>query len=640
MSEKLSFYDNKPNRPPHRKLPWKALLPIALIVAIGFTLTHKAGSSANRLRQLEKAHKRYASPYQKAARKAARRRLEECTAEFTIKSADGSPLSQPFNIYFSPANSLKTNPRVRADEIVDGLGTNEIRVQKKIKHTGWISSFDIRMDGFAVFSGTGAAADADGKLRLPEVVLQPAYEARVRFVDPDGNPIPHMDITSLFIKGMGSGSAKPLQADAAGEFKIPQCGPYPIRMSIFPPDGFSAEERTLELKDGETFDWVLKRAPIFSGRVVDEQGQPIAGARIYLFRFWTSSFTEQLPAHRIVATTDKDGAFTFQRMLAGDENALGIVADGYWGQTYSDSTVEDGGKTYTLREGGDVLIELHNVDPTSPENVLLSYFFERDHGKTVAGSRKRCQLISSSETEAVYKLHCLWEGDYIFGYGDNFDSGDNGIEHRFNSDDVEPVITLDIAKLTEQRADDQFAKHRIELTVVPPANEPMPFGTIELHYQQNKRGGRHTQVVIPQDGKIVTEMDMPLNAKLAVSPGELSGYSFDEMEIDSATTNFTVTCKLEPAGGGVLTCKNSAGKELPRCSWVVYEEQAGSDYDKFYDAGTGNLIEPLPLGRKFRIETWTHDKETLKSIQFESDWFTLSKYLPIKKISGLLEPKN
>ncbi|HBF34195.1 TPA: hypothetical protein DDW35_06490 [Candidatus Sumerlaeota bacterium] len=71
------------------------------------------------------------------------------------------------------------------------------------------------------------------------------------------------------------------------------------------------------------------------GRVVNEQGQPIAGARVYKQNGQEVSRWDRDP--RRYQLTDKDGRFTVDSLAAGDV-AFRIVAPGYQGKTFTTKT--------------------------------------------------------------------------------------------------------------------------------------------------------------------------------------------------------------------------------------------------------------------------------------------------------------
>ena len=117
------------------------------------------------------------------------------------------------------------------------------------------------------------------------------------------------------------------------------------------------------------------------------------------------------------------------------------------------------------------------------------------------------------------------------------------------------------------------------------------------------------------------------------------------MELDSATTNFNVICHLEPAGGIVLTCKDTTGRPLSSCHWVIYEKKSNHVLGKLYRVGSARnlvdgtcMVEPLAFGKKYMIRVSKHfAEEEGGSLEYESGWFSLSKSRPVKKLKCVLK---
>ncbi len=79
--------------------------------------------------------------------------------------------------------------------------------------------------------------------------------------------------------------------------------------------------RPLELADGQTVQQVnfaLPRGAVIAGRLLDEFGDPVAGARVQAQRYQLSQGTRRLTPTGMVAQTDDTGAFRLYGLMPGD----------------------------------------------------------------------------------------------------------------------------------------------------------------------------------------------------------------------------------------------------------------------------------------------------------------------------------
>ena len=79
--------------------------------------------------------------------------------------------------------------------------------------------------------------------------------------------------------------------------------------------------RPIELADGQTLQQVnfaLPRGAVIAGRLVDEFGDPVAGARVQALRFQLSQGTRRLSPTGMVAQTDDTGAFRLFGLMPGE----------------------------------------------------------------------------------------------------------------------------------------------------------------------------------------------------------------------------------------------------------------------------------------------------------------------------------
>jgi len=161
-------------------------------------------------------------------------------------------------------------------------------------------------------------------------------------------------------------------------------------------DGYLAEERTLELPVSEPLVFQLQRGAALAGRVLDDTGEPVAGAEVVAHHF----------EGPVAATrTAVDGSFALHELLSG---TLRVVARraGEMSETRLDVELEPG-EEYT------------GIALVLPRSGALEVWVLDDRGRAVAGARVRAsgptgtpRYALSGEDGSAY-FEGLEPGDYV-----------------------------------------------------------------------------------------------------------------------------------------------------------------------------------------------------------------------------------
>ncbi len=186
-----------------------------------------------------------------------------------------------------------------------------------------------------------AVVDIDSETKITNVQVKPGLTLTGKVVDPNNQPIPNASVLTE-IRGSRWSSTldnKSVTTDKKGVYKVeslPAEGTY--YLSISGPKGYGTGIASLnEPADGkltvELKETVLKvAASSVSGRVVDADGKPLEGARIY-------SYGEGQP--NLNVTTDKDGKFTLAPICEGGVR-IGVNYSRQSPYMYADAFVQAG----------------------------------------------------------------------------------------------------------------------------------------------------------------------------------------------------------------------------------------------------------------------------------------------------------
>ncbi len=138
--------------------------------------------------------------------------------------------------------------------------------------------------------------------------LRPAAKVSATVIGVDGKPI---DAATVELRGVDHQTAKTAKGVAAFDSVVP--GGYQIAAWA---DGMAKTLQWIQVGAGETTAKLVlgKGAPV-SGRVVDDKGAGVAGARVTFHG--ASDWSQQADERYDAATTGTDGAFKFAAMPAG-----------------------------------------------------------------------------------------------------------------------------------------------------------------------------------------------------------------------------------------------------------------------------------------------------------------------------------
>lgn len=168
--------------------------------------------------------------------------------------------------------------------------------------------------------------------------------------------------------------------------------------------------RPIELSDGETMaraDFALPRGAAITGRILDEFGDPVAGARVMVQRYQSFQGTRRLVPSGMGDSTDDTGAFRVYGLSPGDYYVSATVRDG----AFADGSNDTAGYAPTYYPGTGNVAEAQRITLSLGEeqnNVSFALLPTRtvrvmgtamdSHGKPI--SNGMVMMVESSETSA------------------------------------------------------------------------------------------------------------------------------------------------------------------------------------------------------------------------------------------------
>ncbi|MHC4381126.1 MAG: carboxypeptidase-like regulatory domain-containing protein, partial [Planctomycetota bacterium] len=216
------------------------------------------------------------------------------------------------------------------------------------------SSIGLRLDIHGMhWNGTRRTVQglaAGESVDLGEIALSPANRIFGRVLDPQGRPVAKARVTIEEANGSmwGNFGHKRVFSDEEGNYEIGgvRGGRYEIKASAqgFAPLQLDAQEILQAVGDFE-LDLQLTTGEQTRGMVTDENGTPIADAKVFLISFdqpmWFGDYKPPLPESDPAATSDADGRFTVGGISDDGELYLGARAEGF-GPAYAEEVKANG----------------------------------------------------------------------------------------------------------------------------------------------------------------------------------------------------------------------------------------------------------------------------------------------------------
>ena len=227
-------------------------------------------------------------------------------------------------------------------------------------------------------------------------------------IDENGNAAFQTDIpcgASLYVKEIGT-----------DEHYILSDEKYPV---VFEYAGQDVAKVEIKANDGETIENTLKRGKI-SGWKVDQDGLELAGAKIGLFRFDETEFTEETAL--MVTESNEIGYFEFDKVPVGNWLVREIAPPAAFVLTEETFPVEitEDGQAIEIRIENQIIkgiAETTKVDAGFPENKLSGAVFEiyADVDNNGEFDADIDQLVGEmTETEpGLYQMKDLVYGNYF-----------------------------------------------------------------------------------------------------------------------------------------------------------------------------------------------------------------------------------
>lgn len=586
-----------PGYRPELKVSWAALLAAVLVgggLFIGLlqgtrtavALAAEVLSAEQRMEQLVEGQGEYAPLSTQPVR------AESTVVEGVIRTEDGEALTGPVRFIShseSPGHTTQKSHRSNGAEYSLQLQAGSVLIQADAEGYAPVNLGPIRAKPGETVEGF-------------DILLKRGVQARLQLLDESDRPVDDA-IVEGGMSLSGGHSWRPLPGpNETGIVALNHlgAGTYVIRITA---DGYEPSERRLEFAPDQTVRWVLARAKLTKGIILDVDGKPVADASLRLFARVVNGETKDLRAWDgdVLAVTDDQGRFTLDRLRSDCEYVLLVETPDAHRQIVHG--VRAGREGFEIRLEPAIVVRGKVIGDLGKLTVrdgrsLASYSQTVSIGNHSHGSMASPLPLEVRGGEATFEIADLLPGRLDFTVA----ASQISVPVERSRDDV--VIDLD--KLA--------AKRVVLLKFEMPGGLPSPTGALFLtavmkDWRRFPPSYGEAEIV---DGQ--AEFDAFVGGSLTYRPQQLVGAYMDEGKVEYVPPGeepFVVSIKARPAGAIVgrvdavplssaasmsVSVHVAPGTEPPVEKWSTL-------HNVEVEPGTNTFMAtPLPLGGTYVVK--------------------------------------
>jgi beta-lactamase regulating signal transducer with metallopeptidase domain len=507
----------------------------------------------------------------------------------SVVREDGGPLpagTAVTGMGVSPNRIQALNAKVQAD------GTFTMRRVQASRVLAMASA-----EGFAPAFAEGAV-DANGEVGPLKLVLSRGFEARVRLVDPAGEPVVGAKAALSYERENAANWYNTLEtgtSGADGEVRVAHAATRRARLVIEAP-GFAYDIAELALRPGDPQRVVLQHARLTEGVVQDGAGKPVAGASVWLvsrhgFDNWVNyPFESRTPA---VAVSDGAGRFVLDGLRDDCVYAFRATAAGHGGELLTNVRAGEKGLRFELGAPRPVRVRVLADAGMMPKTVEVRHRLKLGDAEYDYATQAAVEVKGE---EGRAEVADPLPGPVAVG------SGERAVTVMPAEGGTEAVLDLRGSAAEKTRA----VVVRFDL----PAGAPAPRGRVWVYYRGAAGGeGRGSREVVlgPEGGRA----EVPAPSRVRVGAGqEASGYFIEdsaEVALAEGSEPLVVTLKAQPAGAVHGRLLDADGTPVKEHAYVAVAASAGpaelrnvQGYN--VDDGAGRyLLSPVGLGGTYQL---------------------------------------
>lgn len=657
------------------RMPWSSVLlvlfaTVVLMTAISMGVDPSARFVANllspkeRVEAIEQLEEKYGqADYQKCPKE------EWPIISGTIRTEDGSPLPKQIEgLYHSENVQLSTtcavegryarSNREQTTDTADPTLPNAKPINR-IDDSGFFSyavqpgvvTLAFQAKGYALVATKTEKLKPNQRLDKVELVLTKGFDSKILIIDSKGNPIEDAKLNGGFSPIMGSCQMLYNEtSDKDGiitishsptgmwfQFNIVADGYEPIS------DSFASSER----KGATALHQVtMQKGVSFAGRVLNKQGEPVAGAEFKLLAS-THGYANR---EKVYDTTDTNGCFAITQLKSGSEYLFLVRSKDYGCQLYKYTHPNPDKIDITMKQEKIIGRVTGNLDLLKRKDgtpVLEYRWSQRLKGYEDCSGNPHFVPVRIEGEQGRFEISELI-GNQISIYDPT------GFSDFLLKGPVEQFVEHEVVVDLKQTDTADVAMRKVIINFVPPKGSPPAEGTVSLTVPE-RRGIQYlkkhyiTKSFPVKNGRVELEMPTPgYNLHFNNDDTNLAGYTipssetkcfFPWLEIPAGDSPLEFHIKLEPAGmiyGRVFNKNASTQSGSVTCKMVKKPEgmefwnQDVSSQSILPDRkdGADFALNGIPLGGEYYVIASTNSWHAF----IVSQKITLDPSNPIQKV--------
>ncbi len=476
---------------------------------------------------------------------------ERITVSGRLLTDDGKPLPKGTSVAICSSSARSTG--------VYGIGVNRDTGQFSHQVPAGAIRLTAVVPGYAAcFAGPLTGTN---DLENLELVLKHGYEAAIRFVDPDGKPVPEVQLEGGY-DFPASFNTIDETSDAGGRITLTGLADHPLRLSARTTRYQYSFRKSQTLRPNETLTWELTPGESTAGVVVSEDGKPVEGAALYMAHAegTDTRSNDSLDERNLLAKAGPDGRFEIRSFRSDSRYYLLIAAAGFSGEVVGPISAGERNLKFELPAAQYVDVEVRNVRPEDLNRsgkLPVTYGYNLEFGNYSHGKGDR---FEAAPVDGVARFHIgpLWKGEvFITVGGSQSDRKTGPVKLTWNEVralDHSLKFDLDEAQTSALAAQSPAETRQLAIELKAPHGQPAPAGKLIIEYIKNGLDASGTRTLehdtVPiRDGHAEFEVAVP--NRVEVKPGGVIGYWFRPLsgiEVSNAPAPLRVTIDAVPAG--------------------------------------------------------------------------------------------
>lgn len=513
------------------------------------------------------------------------------TISGTVRMKDGTPLPDKV--------SLVLYSRRSNSSMWSGLTLNDNPFRHSI---GYGKVYIVaELDQYATTVTGPLECDPGGEIDDIDIVFEPGYESRIRFVDPQQNPIPNVDVfVSIWLHNNTPGKTHHYTGNEDGLVSILHCNSFPRRVEV-KTVGYEYDRKQFKFQPDRTETWVLHPTDVTTGVIVSGiTGLPLAGAELRLMEekgpFQMTYSTESGgPAQAI---TDANGQFRLGSLRNDSIYTFLVSAKGHRRDFLR--TITPGQRDIQFTLGPEIVVKGKVVGETISQISYSNPYITQDGNSS---SYQKLVDLDRRDDGGYFTITDLWPGHLTIYAG--------GQREALQIDRSIDDLVIDLGKPDEVRSATRTVEFRFEI----PENSAPPEGRLDVHYLVATQEYMDLATLPIEHG--LARLDVPVPGKVSYQPTATIGYWFEEKYVDPILEGdepYVITIPAIPAGsvyGQVLHPDGTTAEQVfitptvQRKSPLMKYDSLQLSTSPMTDAYGKFNAGPLPLGGTYRLVAHT-----------------------------------